>query len=430
MSVFAGVAAAAPALGASAAASYSSADEVRAIVSEMLADAETRASLQGGGAMAGHDGHFFLSDAGGNFRLQIDGSVQFRYTLNFRDGDGDDDPEDVDGDGDLDPNPDLDDDFESGFTTPRTELAFSGNLAAPNLLYKVSGAFDRDGGEFRLEDAWAAYAWENGLILLFGQYKMPVLWEDVINNRNSLAADQSVVNAVFRQDRSQGAWLHHPTEHFRWWAGFSDGIRSENTDFDDDGSDWALTGRIEWKWAGEWSAFDQFTSMPGSEHAGRLSAATHWQDQSSGDDDLLLGAATTEVFVKGSGWNAYAMGVWLHTDDDTDEFDDFGAMVQGGFYIPGADKWEPFARYDVVIPDGDRTNDDAFNTIAAGVNYYLFGTAAKFTFDVQYFLDATIDNDLVASVATGESGSRGTRIGLLPSDDASFAVRFQFQIVF
>ena len=413
--------AAAPALGAEAPESYTSVDEVRAIVSEMLADAETRRSLQGEGASLGHDGHFYLGDASGNFRLQISGLLQFRYTLTFRDNT------------DTAANPALDGDFESGFTASRTRLVFSGNIVEPNLLYKVSGDFYSQGGEFTLQDAWVAYGFENGMLLLFGQYKMPVLWEDVISSWYSLAVDHSVMDAVLGQDWSQGMWLHQPTEHFRWWGGFSDGIRSANTDYNADGADWALTGRLEGKWAGEWSAFDQFTSPPGSEYAGRACIATHWQDGPSrdgGSSDALLGATDADVFVKGDGWTCYAVGAWLHTDDDAQEYDDFAAMVQGGFYIPGTDKWEPFVRYDVVLADHDRPQSDPFNTLAAGVNYYLYGTAAKFTFDVQYFMDATVDNDLVASIANGEPGSRGTRIGLLPTDDASFTLRFQFQIIF
>ena len=59
-------------------------DNVRAIVSEMMSDAETRSSLLAGGD-AGHDGKFFI--AGDGFRLNVGGQIQFRYLLNFRDDD-------------------------------------------------------------------------------------------------------------------------------------------------------------------------------------------------------------------------------------------------------------------------------------------------------------------------------------------------------
>ena len=54
-------------------ASQPTADEVRAIVSEMLADAETRSSLQSSSGNAGHDGRFFLASPGGDFRRHVGG---------------------------------------------------------------------------------------------------------------------------------------------------------------------------------------------------------------------------------------------------------------------------------------------------------------------------------------------------------------------
>jgi len=60
-------------------------DEVRALVAEMLADADTRSSLLMSGGNAGHDGKFFLADTDGNFRLNVGGQVQFRYIANFGD---------------------------------------------------------------------------------------------------------------------------------------------------------------------------------------------------------------------------------------------------------------------------------------------------------------------------------------------------------
>lgn len=388
-------------------------DGVRAIVAEMLADAETRSSLLQSGSTAGHDGRFFLADPAGNFRLNIGGQVQFRYTATFRD-----DAPGVD-------------DFESGFTTTRTALEFDGHIFEPSLFYRVSGAYDRADGSFGLEDAYVGYAFENGLILIGGQLRMPVLWEDVLREKYSLAADQSVMNAVFRQDRSQGVWLHYSADDWRMWFGFSDGIRSENTDYDVDPSDWALTSRWELKLAGEWSQFDRFSSAPGSDFGAKIAAAAHWQDGPHGSPAVAsneIGAYTFDAMLAGDGWNAFAAFVGLYTEPATGRsFNDYGFMVQGGFFIPDSD-WELFARYDAVIPDSDRVGDDVFNTITVGTNYYLHGHAAKFTFDIQWFLDETTENDLVNGVAN--SGT-GRQIGLLPSADADqVSLRVQFQLLF
>ncbi len=389
-------------------------DRVRAIVSEMLADAESRSSLLQNSSNAGHDGHFFLSD-GDAFRLQVEGQIQFRYMATFSDQD-----DDVDGS----------QDFESGFTNTRTELAFSGHVYDPSLLYKISANFDEDGGEFTLEDAWAGKAFENGLIVIAGQYREPILWEDVINDHHALAVDQSIVNAVFRQDRSQGAWVHYQAEAWRVWAGFSDGIRSENTDFTSDPADWGLTSRFEWKADGAWNQFDSFSSAPGSEFGLKVGAGIHWQDgpHDSGSPELELGAWTADVMLQGDGWNAFAMGVGLYTQPAGGPTNtDWGFLVQGGFFLPETD-WELFGRYDVVLPDSDRDADDAFNTITVGANYYLHGQAAKFTVDAQYLVDDTEGNALLSDPGLSD---RLTRIGVLPtSDDGQVVLRFQFQLLF
>jgi hypothetical protein len=131
--------------------------------------------------------------------------------------------------------------------------------------------------------------------------------------------------------------------------------------------------------------------------------------------------------AKGDGWNAFAAFVGTHTDSAGAEFDDFGAVVQGGMFLPDSDN-ELFIRYDVVLPDDDRANDDNFNSITFGVNHYIHGQAAKLTFDVAWYLDSTTKNDLVDGVA---NGALGDRIGLISTDeDNQFAFRVQFQLLF
>ena len=58
--------------------------EIRGIVTDVLADADTRASLQGSGANAGYDGGFFISSSDGNFSLKLNILQQIRYTFNDR----------------------------------------------------------------------------------------------------------------------------------------------------------------------------------------------------------------------------------------------------------------------------------------------------------------------------------------------------------
>lgn len=78
--------------------------EIKSIVRDTLADADTRTSLQGGGAMAGYDNGFFMSSADGNFKLKLGVLEQVRFVWQF-------------------------DDAETmGFENRRTQLAFGGNM--------------------------------------------------------------------------------------------------------------------------------------------------------------------------------------------------------------------------------------------------------------------------------------------------------------
>ena len=85
-------------------------DQVRSVVAEALADAETRSSLLSAGD-AGHDGRFFIS--GDGYRLNVYGLLQTRYIADFRD----------------DQNTGFNnDETEQGFQVRRAKLGFSGDV--------------------------------------------------------------------------------------------------------------------------------------------------------------------------------------------------------------------------------------------------------------------------------------------------------------
>ena len=55
------------------------AGEIRGIVQDVLADADSRASLQDSGITAGWNDGFFLQSPDGRFRLNVGGMLQVRY---------------------------------------------------------------------------------------------------------------------------------------------------------------------------------------------------------------------------------------------------------------------------------------------------------------------------------------------------------------
>ena len=56
-------------------------EQVRGIVQDVLADADTRASLQGDGATSGYNDGFFIKSADGKWSMKINGLFQERWNL-------------------------------------------------------------------------------------------------------------------------------------------------------------------------------------------------------------------------------------------------------------------------------------------------------------------------------------------------------------
>ncbi|HVP74281.1 MAG TPA: hypothetical protein VMS30_11125, partial [Phycisphaerales bacterium] len=109
------------------------ANEIRGLVQDVLADADTRASLLQTGSMAGYDKGFFVSSADGNYLLRIGGQLQVRYVYNLQDSDG------------------ATDDNRSGFEVRRAKLIMRGHVFDPSWTYDVQFAADRATGNVQLE---------------------------------------------------------------------------------------------------------------------------------------------------------------------------------------------------------------------------------------------------------------------------------------
>ncbi len=403
-----------------------SADEIRAMVAEMMSDAETRTSLLQSGGTAGHDGSFFIASPDNTFRLEVGGQIQFRYVINTLD---DEDFPDPNNPGQTISN----DDFTPGFQTRRTKLVFEGHVFDPDMFYKVQGAFDRSGGDFDLEDAYVGYRFGNGFSVRWGQFKAPFLREELVSSRRQLAVDRSLTNALFNQGRSQGIAAAYETERFRVEASFTDGFQGANNDFNNENADAAITGRVEYLAMGDWSQFRDFTSKRGSEMGLMLGGAAHYEmspDRNNSGDEADLFTWTIDASLEGNGYNFFGAFIGQHLDDDdlvsgfnltnsTDSQDNFAYVLQGGVYL--TEDFEIFGRWDHIFLDEDivfaDSDTDEFKTITAGFNYYLYGHGAKFTADFQWLID--------------ESPGDFTGIGVLASgEEDQFAVRLQFQLLF
>jgi phosphate-selective porin len=408
---------------------------------------------------------FYLSNQDGSFSLMMSGQLQTRWVMNHNSGRTGDDANNSEN--------------EWGFQVRRAKVRFQGNVIDPSWTYQVNGAFEGTGdqfggsfagnvptgnlgvdvaasgtynggtqgfsdggGAFVFQEAFIAKELENGLTLTFGQFKSPWLREELVDSSQQLAVERSVVNEFFQQDRSVGIMASYATDSWNVAASYNNGqataIGTSSTrysDFTNNPTDWSFSGRFEYKFSGDWSDFDSFTSAPGDEEAIMVGVAFMGQKYGenagaltgSGDytvtvpgapptvtpgtwslsqdlDGTTVWGLTADISAKFSGFSIFAAYIWQTYDPDgttrftdntgaigsftvdagdVDSYDPWGFVAQAGYSLN--DQWEIFGRYsDGNVGDnfGFLVNADSGNPsiLTLGANYFV-NDNVKFTVD-------------------------------------------------
>lgn len=335
----------------------------------------------------------------------IGGRIQFRFIANRRD--------------------DAEEHFATGFQIRRTRLNIRGDLPL-EFSYAAELDLNRAGGAAQVLNAFFEGPLGEGLRFRAGQFVIPLMRERSTHDTMQLGMERSVLNDVFDPGFTQGVVVMGEWDAVRSFITFSDGMQARATDFDSSReADWAVTGRAEWRFGGNWQRFRDFTSWPGDPLAALIGAGIHTQSGGStfGSADRDQLQYTVDAAFEGGGWNTFGALVGRRTRTGTDSVRDFGALVQGGAFI--AEQTEVFARCDVLIPDGDQAASGTFTTLTIGANHYLLprSHAAKVTGEVMVFLNRQSESSALVSANTGQ--------GLLASGDrGQFVVRAQLQLVF
>ena len=408
-----------------------------ATIDSVLRDAERRSSpsyFAEGGLTAGYvKNKFVIQDEAGNFVLNPNLQFQFRHVANFR--------------SDNTTNGEGEDVVESGFEIRRMKFAFDGNLFGPSLTYKFQWATERSNGQPLLDDAWVRWAfgttlgeWGKDFAVRVGQFKDPTFHEEITSSKRQLAVDRSLMNEVLAggvTDWVQGVsliWDDGPEGRpYRAEVGFSDGIFTRNTNFQDGGGsafygasspDWGAFGRFEWLAFGNWKQYDDFSTLHNENKSmlvvGVGASYTENGDTAGGGDTLLY---TADVQYEAGKLGLYGAYVGAYSEPDfaaEGGIHDMGFLVQAGYMLDPRDKWELFGRYDMVLLDDarfDESTEDTFYELTVGLNYYIKGHAAKITIDGTWL----------------PSGSPAnlTGIGVLDPDhdEDQFVIRTQFQLL-
>jgi len=389
------------------------AGEIRSLVQDVLADADSRASLQGSGMTAGWDNGFFLASPDGNYRLNIGGYGQFRYYYNRRD----------------DPGAGQDSNSH-GFENTRTHLSFSGHVVDPSWSYMVSGEFGNE-GNFSLLDAYVVKSFDNGLFVIAGQFKVPMLRETLVDDTSQLAVERSLIESEFGAGRTQGAAIGWSNDFVKVVFGYTDGHPATggfNTPALAPSTEWSFTGRADVKLAGTWAQWNQLTSFPGEEFAAFLGAAAHYQRSEFGtpDPELDVFLWTVDGSLQFGGASLYGAFVGRHIESvqgSAVDLDQYGFIVQGGFFV--LPEVEIYGRYEWGDTDG---NGKDLSVLTVGANWYIAKQALKLTADLGYGF-----NEVSSFFGDGLLGPGGGNAGWQTDgagEDGQFVFRTQFQFAF
>ena len=382
------------------------ATEVRGLVQDVLADADTRASLLQGGGTAGYDHGFVISDPSGNWLLRTNFLMQQRFIWDMRDDNG--------AVGVIDTN-------RYGFENTRSKFILSGHVVNPDWYYMIDNNLGNNGaGRVGTLNAYLGHNYGNGWKVQMGSMKLPILREELVDSQYQLAVERSNVNYNFTGGYADGIMAIKSSDQWQVMAMLSDGVNTGETVWNTADTEYALTGRFEWKASGTWDQFKDFTSARGDANGILLGAAIHYQDGEFGTPALetQLTIFTVDASIEMGRFNAFGAFVWNDINVNAtgiSSVNPMGFVAQGGFYLN--DRWELYGRYEWA--DYDTSGVDDLSIITGGVNYYFSGHNAKWTTDIAYGIDAVVFPNSITGFQPD-----------FADNDGQVVVRTQWQILF
>jgi phosphate-selective porin OprO/OprP len=448
--------------------------EIRAIVQDTLADADTRASLQGDGATGGWNKGFFLASPDGSFRMNIKGQIQVRWAYDYRER-----PEGA--------NPNwngADSENTWGWEIRRAKIAFTGYVVDPSWEYEFQPIWNRNGGSSgggTIENMYIRKTFSSfggATAIRVGQYKAPFNKEELVSSSRQLAAERSLVSDVFTTKFSQGIELTQTWDAFRLTGFYGDRMRANATIANTSAGaaapvlesanssayasafqvDYALAGRAEWKPFGTWKQLDDLTSFAGEEAGLGFGVGVMAQNfrgvpatATAGGVTFLnpssMWGLTGDVTADFGGLSLFASGIYrqvqLGADALTrgggrnDTMDQWGVVVQAGLFV--AEDLEPFVRYELGNTDTDQyrvanaaaraVDAEGDNLVTVGANWYPAGSSNK---DLK--LTGDVGFSFVPIVDFRSTGANWQQALAPPAggnyDATQVVVRMQLQLLF
>ncbi len=381
------------------------AEEIKSLVRDVLADADSRASMLEGGMTAGWDGGFFLASADGNFKMNLIGKVQFQYILGYQ--------ENAPAAGDKD--------IQSGFQLRRVEFGFKGHVVDPTWQYMIYIYRGNTGGATLL-DAWIRKDLGDGMAVRAGQFKLPVWKEWLLSSSRQQMVDRSLISGVFAGSYTQGVMFEYTQDQYRLFGSLNDGIGTINSAWNTSTVEGiAGTARVEYKFAGNWKQAADFQAWLGEDMLILVGGSVHYEHNAqtaTNNDEGNVVRWSVDGHLENEGFGLFVAVLGNHVfDSNTSNVDQFGVIVQGGYFV--MEDLEAFARYE--FGDLDSATQKDLHLITVGVNKFFNGHRVKWTTDVGFSI-----NEVTSGWASTAAGWRTDAAG----EENQVVFRSQLQLMF
>lgn len=377
------------------------AEEVRTLVRDVLADADTRANLQEAGMTAGRRDRFFLASEDGNWLMNVQGYTQVRYAFDYRSSSPAAPGDSVD---------------TFGASIRRMRFQFEGTVVDPTWRYKLQFV-SYQGSVLSADDIYIEKVLAPGLSLRVGQFNLPFLRESLIPDSVTTMVDRAGTEFFFSAGRGQGIQLTGESEHLRASAGYFNGFDVKSNYFSSGSmrnqswdstsvAEYCFMARAEWKVTGTWAQFKDFSGWRKDEFGVLVGVAGEIEKKGNNagtSDPAILpfvAGATVDIGIDWPGASVYSYFVWRQVDPGVagmNNANQYGFVIQGGYFI--ADTVELTARYEYgnadTMPNGGAgavgtlvNNGYPYNNaVTVGANWYINGQFLKLAWDVGYAFD-------------------------------------------
>ena len=254
-------------------------EDIRDIAQGVIADADTRASLQGGDTIIGYDDGYFVTSPDNRFLLRFRGQLQLRWVMDHRN---------------KMPGQDFGQENVDQFQLRRSKLHFHGHLFDPSLSYRLTLATNTrtlgDSAESKvfIENAFIQKSFDNGMFVRLGQYKGPIFVRRSSPARISWPSRDPWSIRPSRTSGRRGSSLAGTFTLFHLRAMYNDGPRQLNVGAYQTRMR-SILARAEVVLAGEHSDFRTLTNKDADEFSLMIGGGFQWYLLKNSDWEWVYG---------------------------------------------------------------------------------------------------------------------------------------------